>query len=78
MNRRLQILIPESLNARVEEAARRSQTSQAAWVSRAIEDALKRRSAIEPDVNDPLARLASLNAPADIDDMIAGIERPVS
>jgi hypothetical protein len=34
MNRRLQVLIPESLDARVEEAARRSETSKAAWVRR--------------------------------------------
>jgi hypothetical protein len=78
MNRRLQVLIPESLNARVQEAARRGQTSKAAWVRRAIEKALKRGSAIEPEVSDLLARLASLNAPtADIEDMIAEIGRPV-
>jgi len=76
MNRRLQVLIPEELNARVEEAARRVQSSKAAWVRRTIGDALKRRSAIERDANDPLARLASLNAPtADIGDMIAEIGR---
>ncbi|MBZ5596608.1 MAG: ribbon-helix-helix protein, CopG family [Acidobacteriia bacterium] len=74
MTRRLQVLIPEELNARVEEAARRSQTSKTAWVRRAIEDALNRRSAVEPQLNDLLARLASLNAPtADIDEMIAEI-----
>lgn len=74
MNHRLQVLITEELNARVEHAARRVQTSKAAWVRRAIEDALKRYSTIEPQANDPLARLASLNAPtADIDDMIAEI-----
>jgi predicted transcriptional regulator len=74
MNRRLQVLIPKELNARVEDAARRVQTSKAAWVRQAIEDALKRDSTIEPQANDPLARLASLNAPtADIDDMIAEI-----
>ena len=75
---RLSVSISDELNARFEAAARRSQTSKAAWVRRAIEDALKRCSAIEPGVNDPLARLASLNAPtADIDDMIAEIGRPV-
>src|SRR5579864_7553564 len=75
MNRRLQVLVPEELNARVEEAARRGQTSKAAWVRQAIGDALKRHSAIERDANDPLARLASLNAPtADIEGMIAEIE----
>jgi predicted transcriptional regulator len=74
MNRRLQVFISEELNARVEEAARRRQTSKAAWVRQAIGDALKRRSAIEPGANDPLARLASLNAPtADIEGMIAEI-----
>jgi hypothetical protein len=75
MNRRLQVLIPEELNARVEEAARRGQTSKAAWVRRAIEAALERRSGPEPLVVDPLARLASLNAPtADIEGMITEIE----
>jgi hypothetical protein len=76
MNRRLQVLIPEELNARVEEAAGRVQTSKAAWVRRAIEAALERHSDPEqPPGIDPLARLASLNAPtADIEDMIAETE----
>ena len=78
MHRRLQVLLPESLDARLEEAARRVQTSKAAWARRVIEDALTRCPAIETGVNDPLARLASLNAPtADIDDMIAEVGRLV-
>jgi predicted transcriptional regulator len=78
MHRRLQVLLPESLDARLEEPARRVQTSKATWARRAIEDALTRCPAIEPGVNDPLARLASLNAPtADIDDMIAEVGRLV-
>jgi hypothetical protein len=75
MNRRLQVLIPEELNARVEEAAQRYRTSKGAWVRQAIEAALERRSGPELPVVDPLARLASLNAPtADIEGMIAEIE----
>lgn len=78
MTHRLNVLIPEALNALVAEAARRGQISKAAWVRRAIEDALKRYSTIVRQANDPLARLASLNAPtADIDYMIAEIGRPV-
>jgi metal-responsive CopG/Arc/MetJ family transcriptional regulator len=75
MSHRLQVLIPEQLDAKIEKAAQRSRTSKGAWVRKAIEDALVRRSSKEPGATDPLARLASLNGPtADIDDMIAGIE----
>ena len=62
----------------MEESARRGQKSKGACVRQAIEDALMRCSALESEVNDPLARLASLKAPAaDTDDMIAEIERSV-
>lgn len=75
MSHRLQVLISEKLDARIEKAARRSRTSKGAWVRQAIEGALERRTTGELPVHDPLARLASLNAPtADIDDMIAEIE----
>jgi Ribbon-helix-helix protein, copG family len=75
MSHRLQVLIPEELDARIEKAAQRSRTSKGAWVRRAIEAALERRSGPGLPVSDPLARLASLNAPtADIEDMIAEIE----
>jgi predicted DNA-binding protein len=74
MSHRLQVLIPEELDARIEKAAQRNRASKGAWVRRAIEAALERRSDLGPTV-DPLARLASLNAPtAGIEDMIAEIE----
>jgi hypothetical protein len=73
MSHRLQVLIPEELDARIEKAAQRSRTSKGAWVRHALEDALARRS--ETRSSDPLARLSSLDAPtADIDQMIAEIE----
>jgi metal-responsive CopG/Arc/MetJ family transcriptional regulator len=75
MSHRLQVLIPEELDARIEKAAQRNRTSKGAWVRQAIEAALERRSGLGPPVVDPLARLASLNAPtADIEGMIAEIE----
>ena len=75
MSHRLQVLIPEELDARIEKAAGRSRTSKGAWVRKAIEVALERRAGQESGGADPLLRLASLGAPtADIDDMIAEIE----
>jgi hypothetical protein len=71
MSYRLQVLIPEELNARVKKAAQRSSISKGEWVRRAIERALDegRREV------DPLARMASLNAPTgDIEQMLAEIE----
>jgi len=75
MSHRLQVLIPEELDARIEKAAGRHRTSKGAWVRRAIEAALERGGSEGPSGADPLQRLASLEAPtADIDDMIAEIE----
>ncbi len=75
MSHRLQVLVPEELAARIVKAAQRNRMSKGAWVRRAIEDALTRRSDSGSPVSDPLADLTSLNAPtADIDDMIAEIE----
>jgi hypothetical protein len=74
MSHRLQLLIPEQLEARVCKAAQRNRVSKGEWVRRAIEAAL-RQSGREQGVKDPLTRLASLGAPsAGIDDMIAEIE----
>jgi len=68
---RLQVLIPEQLNSRIRKAAARSRLPVGAWVRRTIEDALQRPG----QAADPLARLASLDAPtADIEQMIAEIE----
>jgi metal-responsive CopG/Arc/MetJ family transcriptional regulator len=75
MSHRLQVLIPEKLNVRIEKVAQRKRMSKGAWVRKAIEDALEGRDHGNLERPDPLARLASLNAPtADIDDMIAEIE----
>ena len=74
MSHRLQLLISEGLNARLEKAARRNRTSKGAWVRKAIEESLA-GSGRERSPVDPVARLASLQAPtADIKDMLDEIE----
>jgi hypothetical protein len=71
MSIRLQVLIPEGLDARLRKAAQRSRLSKGAWVRAAIERAI----AEERQPADPLARLAGLGAPTgDIDQMLAEIE----
>lgn len=68
---RLQVLIPEGLDARIRKAASRRRISKGEWVRRAIQKSLESGG---PDT-DPLSELARLNAPtADIDDMLAEIE----
>ena len=75
MSHRLQVLIPETLDARITKAALRTRASTGAWVRRAIEQALEAKPVAAPSGSDPLARLASLRAPtAGIKDMIAEIE----
>ncbi len=74
MSNRLQILVPEKLDSRLRKAADREQVSMGEWVRRAIEERLEQRAAALPE--DPLAALRGLCAPtADIDDMLAEIER---
>ena len=71
MSHRLQVLIPERLEARVRKASQRCRISKGEWVRRAIEHALAQEGA----VSDLLSRLAGLGAPAaDIDQMLAEIE----
>lgn len=71
MSHRLQVLITESLDARLAKAAQRRRLSKGEWVRRAIEQALTEG----PREVDPLDRLAALGAPtADIDQMLAEIE----
>ena len=68
---RLQVLIPEGLDARLRKAAQRSRLSKGEWVRRAIERALSDQKT-SPD---PVARLAALKGPtADIEQMLAEIE----
>jgi predicted transcriptional regulator len=74
MSHRLQVLIPEELDARLRKAARRLRVSKGEWVRQAIEAALQ-RSSVHADGTDPLRRLAGLEAPtADIDQMLSEIE----
>ena len=71
MSIRLQILVPEGLDARVRKAAQRARLSKGAWVRSAIERAI----ADDRLPHDPLAKLSALGAPtADIDQMLAEIE----
>jgi hypothetical protein len=74
MSSRLQVLIPPDLDAQLQKAAQRSRVSKGEWVRRAIEVSL--RSGGQTDKRDPLARLASLNAPtSDIKQMLEEIEQ---
>jgi hypothetical protein len=71
MSSRLQVLVPEALDARLRKAAQRGRVSVGEFVRRAIERALTddRLPA------DPVARLAHLGGPtSDIDQMLAEIE----
>jgi hypothetical protein len=71
MSHRLQVLIPESLEARLKKAAERERLSKGEWVRRAIEQALAQL----PRKGDVLARLEGLDAPtADIEEMLGEIE----
>lgn len=72
MSHRLQVLVPEELDARVARAAQRRRISKGAWVRQVLERAL--RDEVEDD--DPVGALASLHAPtADIEDMLTDIAR---
>ena len=74
MSHRLQLLIPESLDARIRKAAQRERLSKGEWVRRAIEVALRARGDHE-GTGDPVSRLSSLDAPTgEIDQMLAEIE----
>ncbi len=71
MTKRLQVLIPDGLDARVRKAAQRKRLSKGEWVRRAIEHALEDRR----DDGDPVSRLAQLGAPTgDIEQVLAEIE----
>lgn len=71
MSHRLQILVPEPLDARIGKAASRRRLSKGAWVRKVLEAALDQEGSGE----DPLARLSSLGAPTgDIDQMLTEIE----
>jgi hypothetical protein len=70
MKHRLQVLIPEQLNARITRAAQRKRMSKGEWVRRALEENLRRG-----DQSDPIETMRALNAPTgDIEQMLAEIE----
>ena len=70
-DRRLQVLVPASLDARVERAAGRERLSKGEWVRRALERALD----AEQVAADPLGALATLAGPTgDVEQMLAEIE----
>jgi hypothetical protein len=74
MSHRLQVLIPEGLNARLEKAAQRSRVPKGEWVRKALEESL-RRANDNPGAQDPVLRLAALNGPvSEIDRMLTEIE----
>lgn len=75
MSHRLQVLIPEAMDARIRKAAGRLRVSKGEWVRRAVEAALRQGTESGTPEVDPLARLASLGGPtADIDQMLREIE----
>mgnify|MGYP001819465700 FL=1 len=75
MSHRLQVLIPETLDARIRKEASRQGVSKGEWVRRAIQHVLQHGTSSAAGRRDPLARLAALDGPtADIDRMIEEIE----
>lgn len=74
MSHRLQVLIPDDLDAQLLKAAQRGRISKGEWVRRALRDSLH-RSANAQTATDPLARLESLQGPTgDIDQILSEIE----
>ena len=75
MSHRLQVLIPEELDARIRKAAQRCGVSKGEWVRRAIEAFLVRRDKDAAGPVDPVARLASLDGPTgDVEQMLSEID----
>jgi hypothetical protein len=73
MSHRLQVLIPEDLDMQLRKAAQRNRVSKGEWVRRALRQSIV--PAKRGTTSDPVARLASLNAPtADIEHMLSEIE----
>jgi hypothetical protein len=69
--KRLQVLIPSGLDARIQKAAQRSRMSKGEWVRLAVERALAENRI----PGDALDRLSRLGAPTgDIDEMLAEID----
>jgi hypothetical protein len=75
MSHRLQVLIPEELDARIRKAAQRTRLSIGAWVRLAVETALQQPTKASEAPSDPLARLSSLEGPTGtIKQMVSEIE----
>ena len=71
MSRRLQVLIPDSLDVAISEAAARRRISKGEFVRSVLEAAVAHQVAD----GDPVDRLAALNAPtADIAEMLEDVE----
>jgi hypothetical protein len=69
--KRLQVLIPSGLDARIQKAAQRSRMSKGQWVRLAVERAL----ADSRPHGDALDRLQRLGAPTgDVEQMLAEID----
>ena len=72
MSHRLQVLIPQALDMQPRKAARRNHVSNSDSVRCALRQGVA--SAKRSEASDPVARLASLNAPtADIERMLSEI-----
>ena len=75
MSHRLQVLIPEALDARIRKEAERRRVSKEEWVRRAIEASLRQALDGGGVADDPLAALARLEAPTgDIEQMLSEID----
>lgn len=75
MSHRLQVLIPEDLDARIGKAAQRARVSKGEWVRRAVEAALREKQEESGRPRDSLARLASLGGPTgSIEQMLEEID----
>ena len=74
MSHRLQVLIPEELDARIRKAASRDRVSKGEWVRRAIERSL--REGTSATRADPLSRLSQLEGPTgDLDQLLAEVDK---
>jgi hypothetical protein len=75
MSHRLQVLIPPELDAQLRKSSQRLGISTGEFVRRALRKSVL-HSASDIPVKDPVAGLAALSAPtADIEQMLAEIER---
>jgi hypothetical protein len=75
MSIRLQVLIPSDLDTQIRKSAQREGVSTGEWVRRAMRKSLA-QSGNGIRGGDAVARLAALSAPtADMDQMLAEIER---